>query len=575
MTDGPFTRDRWSRPLLPHPMPDGEPVWHWRPSSIGGQIADRYGIELWKRRMVIAGAAARPDLVLTAATLDPDTDKKQLDRVADECAEAAGSTTRANIGTALHRYTELLDTGSGIEPLDEYAADLDAYRQCIDLHSIEIDPDWIEVPLVWSEKRIAGTIDRLVNYRGALTALDLKTGRHNPAKYSMVEHAAQLACYANASHRWDPDTETATETPEINTDTGLILWLPAGEGHAELVEVDLAFGARMVDLAVEVYWARKNRDSARTLSRPHLAAVPASVEVTSDTSDPVADSAIEPELGRLGSLSQSPEPAEPVEEPRPEARNAGEKLLKADGRTAQTRRALSDLDLPKSVIAERWPTDVPYLTSNEPITTEHFDRIDAMIQALRIEHGLDPADPADVAALLARLDALPSDLADNVSTYAMARTPPPPNLRHGTPTVDDLDHVTELVDTAEDTAAARIVPVIDALFRHGPDDRTSLIGWATEQRDVPFTSTDLLVGLEPLEIERVLALADLNCSSEIRVDDLLDELLALCGNRTSIVNAAKFQATRHNLTKPKSAADVAGDLMLTALVIQQQKRETS
>ncbi len=268
MTDFTIPRDRWGRPTLPHPFPDGELLWHHRPSSIGKIVDDTYNLDQWQKRMVIVGACQRPDLLALADTLDPDdrNDKRQLNKLASEFQEAAKASKGANTGTALHSYTEQIDAGKDVTPLPMFVDDLEAYRKGLADHSIEIDPHWMERFVVWSDKRIAGSCDRYVMWNGRMVTFDLKTGASNPADFSLVSYAAQLASYANCTHAWDGVHSEAL--PEIDTEVGLIGWLPAGKGHFEVIEVDLTEGARIVDLALDVYWTRKNKELGHTLPTP-------------------------------------------------------------------------------------------------------------------------------------------------------------------------------------------------------------------------------------------------------------------------------------------------------------------
>jgi len=262
-----INRDQWGRPLIPNPT-TGEIAWHHRPSSLGRIIEDTYGLEQWAQRTTAVGCARRPDLLALVSALDPTDrhDKQQLNKLVAQLKDAGGASDGANTGTAIHAYTEQIDRGQTVEPLPEYAADLDAYRQSLTEHSIEIDPAWIEQFVVWPEKRIAGSADRYVRYRGDWVVLDLKTGQHNPASFSLVSHAAQLAAYANATHTWDGDKFGAM--PAVSWELGLILWLPAGQATAELIEVDLVDGAAAVDLALDVYAMRKNKGFGKTAETP-------------------------------------------------------------------------------------------------------------------------------------------------------------------------------------------------------------------------------------------------------------------------------------------------------------------
>tara|TARA_R110002124_G_scaffold81413_4_gene214611 strand:+ start:244 stop:1269 length:1026 start_codon:yes stop_codon:yes gene_type:complete len=262
-----INRDRWGRPLIPDPV-TGETVWHHRPSSLGRIIEDSYGLEQWAQRTTAVGCARRPDLLALVSALDPTApaDKRQLNKLVGQLKDAGGASDGANTGTAIHAYTEQIDRGQTVEPLPEFVADLDAYQQALTDHSIEIDPAWIERFIVWPEKRIAGSADRFVRYRGEWVVLDLKTGQHNPASFSLVSHAAQLAAYAYSSHTWDGDKFGAM--PAVSHELGLILWLPAGQAKAELIEVDLVDGAAAVDLALDVYAMRKNKAFGKTAETP-------------------------------------------------------------------------------------------------------------------------------------------------------------------------------------------------------------------------------------------------------------------------------------------------------------------
>lgn len=242
--------------------------WHHRPSSIGRIVQDNFNIEQWAQRMTAVGCAKRPDLLALVSSLDPNDrdDKKELNRLVEQLKDAGGASVGSNKGTAIHAYTEQNDLGETVEPLPEYADDLEAYRQALVDHKIEIDKAWVERFVVWPARRIAGSVDRYVRYNGEWVTFDLKTGQYNPANFSLISHAAQLASYANAAHTWDGVKFGAL--PAVSKDLGLILWLPAGQGTAQLIEVDLVDGATAVDLALEVYAMRKDKQFGKQLKTP-------------------------------------------------------------------------------------------------------------------------------------------------------------------------------------------------------------------------------------------------------------------------------------------------------------------
>jgi hypothetical protein len=261
-------RDRWGRPLIPDPT-TGEVEWHHRPSSIGRIVQDNFNIEQWAQRMTAVGCAKRPDLLALVSSLDPNDrdDKKELNRLVEQLKDAAGASEGSNKGTAIHAYTEQIDLGGDVEPLPEYVDDLEAYRQALVDHKIEIDKGWVERFVVWPAKRIAGSADRFVRYNGEWVVFDLKTGQYNPAQFSLISHAAQLASYANAAHTWDGKMFGAM--PAVSRGVGLILWLPAGQGTAQLIEVDLVDGVAAVNLALDVYELRKDKQFGKAIKTPY------------------------------------------------------------------------------------------------------------------------------------------------------------------------------------------------------------------------------------------------------------------------------------------------------------------
>lgn len=256
-------RDRWGRYLIPHPDTGKETAWT-RATTFAKTVSDTFGLTKWELRMVALGLAKRPDLLAqVAGVLDPDDRdaKKLLDGIAAQAKEAAGSTTRSNLGTALHTMTEHIDAGRDFTVPEAHAADLDAYRAAV--AGLHIDPAHIERIVTVPRYEVAGTLDRLVTLPdGRLVVADLKTGR---SLAGMAEYAIQLALYANAATMWDPTTGEHEPMPEVDKEQALIIWLPAGEARCELHTVDIAAGWEMAQTCEVVRAWRKRRD----LSRPH------------------------------------------------------------------------------------------------------------------------------------------------------------------------------------------------------------------------------------------------------------------------------------------------------------------
>lgn len=235
-------RDRYGRPLV-KPLDGGKPVAYTRCTTFVDCLDDKTALDKWKQRMVALGLAARPDLLLGVGATNPD-DKKALNKFCEDAMEAAKAHAAATTGTALHALTERLDRGQdvGVIP-DAYKADLDAYAEATkDLKAVHI-----EQFCVLDTLRIGGTPDRVVSYNGKRYIADIKTGS---IEYGALKIAMQLAVYARSATYDHATGERGTHGAEL--DRGIIIHLPAGEGRAELVWVDLLEGWNAVRVAKDV-----------------------------------------------------------------------------------------------------------------------------------------------------------------------------------------------------------------------------------------------------------------------------------------------------------------------------------
>lgn len=276
-------RDRFGRPMVM--QPNGKRVPYRRTTTFVGCMDDMNGLMKWQARQVALGMGQRSDLVLAAAAAKPD-DKKLLHDIAEKAKEAAQSSAAADIGTALHSFTERIDRG---EPLGniprEYAADIDAYRRATE----HIEWLGIETFRVHDDWQIAGTADRIGRFPWSHSAqiFDIKTGSIDfPHKMCM-----QLAMYARMTP-YDIPTDTRTQDPaDIDLNHGVIIHLPAGQGECTLYEIDLAkgWGACLVAKQVWNWRATKNLTRAITADPPAAAATWESLISDAQTVDRVRE----------------------------------------------------------------------------------------------------------------------------------------------------------------------------------------------------------------------------------------------------------------------------------------------
>lgn len=261
-------RDRWKRYLLPDPETGEEVPWT-RVTTINKCIADMHNLERWKQRQAVRGVALRADLLALAASVNslPSDDpqaKETLNDVVKQAQAAAGSSSGANLGKALHTATEQLDRGTALRQIslpEPYDRDLYAYDQARRAAGMVTKPEHIERVVVIPSLRVAGTLDRLTFWRGGRRIKDVKTGQ-SADEFGQLELAVQMALYANASYMWNLDTQQYEPMPEVEKDWGILAHLPAGQGRAAFHPVNIAAGWDAALVAHEVHSMRKE---AKTL----------------------------------------------------------------------------------------------------------------------------------------------------------------------------------------------------------------------------------------------------------------------------------------------------------------------
>lgn len=253
-TDMAPKRDQYGRPLIV-PMGGTKALPHTRATTLAKALDDQSSLIDWQGRMVAKGLALRPDLLAIVASHDLD-DKKALNEACRSAKEAAEASAAANTGTALHRFCENVDRDPTYVVAEQWRADVDAYRQCLEVNGVEILPEWIEEMVVCSELTVAGSPDRFVRWDGRTVVFDIKTSQS--LRYGALAWATQLACYAHSDSRYDWATNTHQAMPDdLDQAVGLILWLPSGHATAELHLIDLTLGWEAARTAHQVRDWRK------------------------------------------------------------------------------------------------------------------------------------------------------------------------------------------------------------------------------------------------------------------------------------------------------------------------------
>lgn len=382
-------RDQWGRYKIAGQS-------YTRATTIAKILEDETNLTKWKIRTAAAGLALRPDLYAMIAS-HPD-DKKTLDAVCRDALEAAGGSSRSNLGTALHAFTGALDLGQTKTVPAAWQADVDVYRQTMMSNGVQIVNHMVERVCLLDEYQIAGTFDRLVTIPGRDLPMiaDLKTGRSLDFSWGSI--AIQMAIYANANSLWEED-DSLTPMPTVDGDQALIIHLPVGESKCDLYFVDIRQGLEALQRAVWTYQWRKQR---KTLAVKYVPTVVA---------DPVMVS-VEPDVSTEGETVNTPAPPKPVEA---DTMTSGVKG-KASSRTKWIKERI-DLLKPNveamKVLAEYWPVDVPKPKKAADYNDHELDQLIVLLNDIeaRFSAPFGAVDPADVpvvpaSEIIARMESL-------------------------------------------------------------------------------------------------------------------------------------------------------------------------
>lgn len=256
MTSSEQPRDRWERPLI---MPEGggKLVPYTRISTLSKALSDTTGLANWKIRMAVKGGILRHDLMALAQAAVHNNDDKALDRIAKQMLDAAGSSSKANVGTALHSYAEAHDRGELPLVPPEYQAVLDHYRRATEPLQMLGSEKFVVV----DELQCAGSFDRIVQLPdGRIVVADIKTGAREP-QYPLPA-TIQIAAYAHGTvydHTLKVPRKGTLADFGVDQETGLMIHLPADGSGCFLYLLDLKAGWLAAQRATWVRTANRDR----------------------------------------------------------------------------------------------------------------------------------------------------------------------------------------------------------------------------------------------------------------------------------------------------------------------------
>jgi hypothetical protein len=245
-----------------------------RASTFAKTLDDASGLASWLRMTVMLGFLRDDELADATRELlmgsddplnDPET-KSSWRELTEWLHGVGGGNSAAELGTTWHLMTELIDRLPVRDPRFATTDDFELKRMA---EYVEATSGYemllIEARIVNDKYKCAGTFDRLVRCPdGAVRIADLKTGSQDP-KYPLAA-AMQKRLYATGQLY---EVETGARSPlhpDLDTDKGILIHLPAkGEG-CQLYEMDLVAAERALEVAQMVREVR--RIPARTLCVP-------------------------------------------------------------------------------------------------------------------------------------------------------------------------------------------------------------------------------------------------------------------------------------------------------------------
>lgn len=262
------------------PAPPGEennPRGWMRMTNLVSAFSDQRALQLWLERMTLLGLLAHDGLIFDelAALPDADLTPAALEEIADRARVMAGGDAGARKGTARHLVlSDYLDTGR-VGGHRKMQLQMEQLLEVMDQHDLEFLPGWSE-RAVW-HPIAGGTMGRmdarvLCRRTGQVGVFDLKTQKRF---WTYQEIAGQQCGYDSAPWVWQgpegPGGKWARYTysagmpsgdwPDQNTLMGrpggmcggkrvaILAHMPSTGGPVELHEVDLEYGAQVLEVA--------------------------------------------------------------------------------------------------------------------------------------------------------------------------------------------------------------------------------------------------------------------------------------------------------------------------------------
>lgn len=277
----------------------GEARRYTRVTTHASALSDSYGITTWSQRELVRGLSLRHDLRLQTASLPSEATNAQLDEVRKAALDAAASSAKATVGTAIH--AALLDGDLCMTPeFDDHTA---CFQAALAEHGFRISAT--EFLCINNKLGTAGRADMLLAWKGGAGKRkigDVKTGRLHGGH----EFAIQLATYASSDYfeldgEWVPASHL-----NIDQDEAIVFHVDPETGATAVYTVDLVQGRYAANLATKVRawrntkalllplvttkdsWTPETKDARDVDNRNSDPALPAQLAGAADLADRVA-----------------------------------------------------------------------------------------------------------------------------------------------------------------------------------------------------------------------------------------------------------------------------------------------
>lgn len=286
-------------PLVSDPANPDKSLRYRRPSGYGKPLDDESALTEWRIWKAMEGVA-RSTALQTKVAACKDDDRAEKKALREEALDKGAANEAADTGTGLHAMTARMeDTDDSFDPPEQYVDDLEAYARALTHYGLV--SEMVEVHMVNDAYRAAGTADRLYRTTKPLTSPDgvtwpvgtlflgdLKTGKK--LDFSLPGYCVQCAIYADGV-LYDVITEQRIPTPEINSVWAILVHLPVGQAHCEVLWINIGLGLEGAYLSYQVKeWQnawKAGRDGHEAYVVPAPAAAP--VEVPIDTDGVIVD----------------------------------------------------------------------------------------------------------------------------------------------------------------------------------------------------------------------------------------------------------------------------------------------